>query len=394
MSLGLGSLRTRGQINIVEPGRLHPAVSFARASTKWVLGADGTLRQVAAGVPAFEYDGDGSYLGYLCERPRTNLCTQSEFPNGVADLTTHIGSTAVSGLSWLGHFATGIGFPVTGSNVTAYKGVTLAAATTYAFSVFIRMDDGGAPVPGTSTDVTSDFLFSIGSAAVTTGFIVTPMGGGIYRVSATKLQATAGGFVVGVAKYSTQSSRTFVVSGYQLEVDSVSSYIPTAAATVTRSADLSEVADVTKIGFNPLGGAMRIEGMMLFSSGGSACRPYGFWDGTTGNRIICYQNAANNVQMLVVGNGVTSASLAQAGGFMAPYVPFRVAQAWAQDSFAITANGGSVAADSAGDNAVGITSLGVGRDNATASIPMHGYVKTMTYYPTRRPNAELQRLAP
>jgi len=77
MSLALSTLHSRDRVNIVEPGRLHPAVSFARASTATYMGPAGTLLTAAANAPRYEYDSLGNYLGLLIEQAQTNALLNS-----------------------------------------------------------------------------------------------------------------------------------------------------------------------------------------------------------------------------------------------------------------------------------------------------------------------------
>jgi hypothetical protein len=77
MSLTLPMLHDRGRVNIVEPGRLHPAVSFSRASTATYMGSGGTLLTAAINAPRYEYDSIGNYLGLLIEEARTNALLNS-----------------------------------------------------------------------------------------------------------------------------------------------------------------------------------------------------------------------------------------------------------------------------------------------------------------------------
>jgi hypothetical protein len=147
-----------------------------------------------------------------------NLFTNSEFPNGVTDAPTRGGlltATTFSGLTG----TTGLAFGYDGTTSTyAYKAGAVTG-TTYVFSVYVRMDDGGAPVfeGASGSSANNTFAIGIGGAvSVPTTYTVVDMGGGLYRVSGA---ATAGGVPAnsGIVKYATNDNRTFKVSGYQLE---------------------------------------------------------------------------------------------------------------------------------------------------------------------------------
>ncbi|MFD2500657.1 hypothetical protein ACFSTI_19745 [Rhizorhabdus histidinilytica] len=87
--------------------------------------------------------------GELNEETRSNIATQSEFVNGVADAPTRSSVTAVP---FAGLFCgTGLSLQlVPATTVYAYKTVPTVAGTIYTFSIFVRMDDGGPPVFGSA----------------------------------------------------------------------------------------------------------------------------------------------------------------------------------------------------------------------------------------------------
>lgn len=125
-------------------------------------------------------------------------------------------------------------------------------------SLFIVMDDAGAPVPGT-TSTNGDFLLVVNAGAntATSNITTTSLGGGLYRVSA-KWVGTTTSTSFGLFRYATQSGRGFTVMGYQIETDNGTS-LPTslinctgAATTVT---DYTISNGVITLAVPPLSGA-------------------------------------------------------------------------------------------------------------------------------------------
>lgn len=174
---------------------LDPRITFTRGSNATRVDATGKITYAPA-----------------------NLFTYSEFPNGVTDAPTRAGlltATTFSGLTG----TTGLAFGYDGSTSTfAYKSGAVTGIT-YSISVYVRMDDGDAPVFGSATGSTSANTFVLivaGAIANPTTYAVMDMGGGLYRVSGT---FASGGVPAnsGVLKYATNNNRTFKVSGYQLE---------------------------------------------------------------------------------------------------------------------------------------------------------------------------------
>lgn len=144
-----------------------------------------------------------------------NLLTNSEFQNGLSDAPTRgglISSSTIPG------FSGAIAFGVDGTSASfAYKGYATITGSTYSFSLFVLMDDGLAPSfnSASSTNPANDFSLVCNGAAISPLFYsVVGVGGGVYRVRVTT--AAIAGVNFGVAKFGTNSARTFRVTGYQL----------------------------------------------------------------------------------------------------------------------------------------------------------------------------------
>ena len=139
---------------------------------------------------------------------RVNLITNSEFPNGLTDAPSRGGLITASSLTG---YAGAIAFGHDGTATSfAYKSSSATQPTR--LSAVVRMTDGLAPTFGASiSGADCDFAFVQNGVALSPN-IVENLGGGLYRVT-TPLVAS--GPNTGVVKYSTNSSRTFVVTGYQ-----------------------------------------------------------------------------------------------------------------------------------------------------------------------------------
>lgn len=149
---------------------------------------------------------------------RVNLLGQSEGP--LASMVTKGGTPAVASLANADGFAEWFGFsgtPTGSQYAYAPMAVTPVAGQTYTMSAYVRMDDGGAVTFGGSGGAVSFALIVFGSNAVVNQ-TVTNLGGGLYRVSATRDYPSSGGLPNnnGVLKYTTNDTRGFKVAGYQL----------------------------------------------------------------------------------------------------------------------------------------------------------------------------------
>lgn len=146
---------------------------------------------------------------------RVNLLTESEFRNGVSDAPTRSALvTAESIPGYLG--ALGIGWDGS-TTVFAYKTVPVVSGASYKISAVVEMTDGDPPVFGSATPASplNTFIFGVGNGFATAGtYVVVPLGGGLYRVSA---DAVAGNTVNnGIVKYPANDNRTFKVTAYSL----------------------------------------------------------------------------------------------------------------------------------------------------------------------------------
>jgi hypothetical protein len=209
------------------------------------------------------------------------------------------------------------------------------------------------------------------------------------------------GPLVGSGAYPTRSTLTFTptagsltltVSGTvqfaQLEIGSfASSYIPTAGAAVTRTAD-----SVTMTGanfsdwFNVSAGT--------FVSESNVPRQVA----VAGTRIFYADNGvSDSISHFSRGSGVTGVAYTDGGVDQANFTPtgvisagvtVKIASAYALNDFAASGNGGVVGTDVSGTLPT-VSTIRLGSDGAVA---LNGHVRSLRYYPSRLPNAQLQAL--
>ena len=272
MALALPQLvRDYAEIDLTRMG-VDSRITFTRASTRTYFDASGVLRTAAINEWPLEYDpATGVCLGRSTWLQRSNLLTYSGIETGVAGMLASNVSNA--SIAWLGALSAGVSF---GNNTVfryAYRtNFSNQIGIVYTLSMFVRMDDGGVPVFG-STGPTNDAALVIGGQIVAS-VTAQHVGGGIYRLSGSRSH-TAIDSANGVIKYASNSARGFKVSGYQLEkASTVSPYIPTTAAAITSAADTAS-APLSSLRHNASAGAILVEhavpsGAPLISSGGNA----------------------------------------------------------------------------------------------------------------------------
>jgi hypothetical protein len=202
---------------------LTPA-TFTRASAATLDGVD-----YATNAP--RYTGGG----LLVEEGTTNLFTNSD-----GALATYTATTAVTdSVGSIANFANALLFGDNSTQRDAYRSFTGTLGTTYTFSFYIQMSDGGIPVPGAQLSGAADFSIVLFGALVAT-WTVTNVSGSLYRVYTTGVGT--GSSFNGVVKYTTQSSRAFRITGYQLELKSYpTSYAESGASAFVRAVDALSV---------------------------------------------------------------------------------------------------------------------------------------------------------
>ena len=344
MSIALAAYKPSDRINLIQDGVINPLLSFARSTTATYLNYDG-LKTTLANALRYEYDAIPAYKGLLLEGAATNLLTYSD--GTVAQLSLSGGVTnATSTIS--SFFANSLQFPSSSSSTNyAYKAYTQTNGLIYIISTFVKMDDGSTPVAST-TNGSGDFCFVVqGNVAVSTPVVVA-VGNGIYRISAYTTATSTGSKNCGVVQYGSQSRKGFRVTGLQIEQSSIaSSYIPTTTAAVTRSADVLQLTSLGQISATQ--GAFVIEhdipsGQPLLYSGSNK-----ILDSSGGTKVVIAYD----------GSGT-----------------------------AISINGGAVT--TSGTPLTFGSTLDIGK---SAGAHCFGHIKRMTYYKTRRLNADIVRMS-
>lgn len=259
--------------------------TYSRSSTGTYYDSTGTLQTAASGVPRFDYDPlTHAPKGILLEESRTNLAKNSEnmsvwnnntaltitsdamiAPNGTltADTTSSIGSTR-------------------------YTTASVTSGTQYTYSFFVKPTDPAnyiqIYVDGTAGTGYCRIAPSTGVVVGTSGTYnsagVVNVGNGWYRVFMVFTPTTTGYQAVHIYPISANLTGWW---GAQLEAGSFpTSYIPTSAATVTRSADL--LSFTTGAWYDQSQGSVFSELSWLSSSGAQYPLFWRFRDGASTNK--------------------------------------------------------------------------------------------------------------
>ena len=352
--------------------------------------------------------------GLLIEEARTNLLLRSADATVSPwsfDASTGSGITLTGGLAPDG--VTQFAVFNEGTSTSAHRvnqGVSSVAGTTYTISAYVKAGTSryillGTTSGGISID-TENWVITetiAGANTTTTNGALTSVGNGVYRatVSVAHTTDTTIFFVVSTSVSATPgtmtpsfagTSRTAIFTFCQTEASSfATSYIPTAASTVARSADSATMTGTNfSSWYNQTQGTFVVGADTIISSGNGdlimAGTSGGFNPGSVGSfggsaAISAYTRASSayTANLSITGSpGVNTA--------------FKVAIAYKTDDVAGVTNGGAVATATP-PNAMpttvnDLTIMG----SALTGSKWNGHIASLAYYNTRLPNATLQSL--
>ena len=349
--------------------------------------------------PRFDYDPVTlAPKGLLIEEARTNLLTYSEQFDNALWVKINASVTANAAVSPDGT-ATADKLIADASNAQhRVQFGTTSAAATYAFSVYLKAAGYNFGIVRIGTSGGWVNLTNGAISTVTGGYTMTStsVGNGWYRV--VLVGAAVLNDTVRINVSNADAATDFLgdgvsgifLYGAQLEAGSfATSYIPTVASTVTRSAD---VATMTGTNFSSWYNQSAGTFVAAFDmAGGSAAFSnnraiFVAREGATSGHNI--YNGSGQVTGWTVVSGVDQAFLTT-GAFAADTVT-NMAYAYRANDFAASRNGGTVATDTSG-TLPAPTVLGIGSNSAN-SLFLSGHIRQLAYFNTRLPDAQLQTL--
>ena len=379
-------------------------ITFTRATTgTWLNPASGLIETAAINAPRIEAK------GLLFEQQRTNLALRSaEFAtsawvkNGISVASSAILAPDGTPASKLTESATNAVHNLT------QTGKVLSGTTSYCRSVYARGDGSGRKLR-LATDFASawsgtyayvDFDLEAGTMSATAAdsgtYGMEPAPAGWYRCWLQAQTVAVPGTVNITAHFVLGASTTYLgdgtsgiyMWGWQFEVgDSPSSYIPTAAAAVTRAADLAYVSSGPWL--KPGQGTILVDAQLDSVDANYVTANLGT-SGSGGRVSLTYRVSSGKAGAWIVDDAGATVFAPVAGPVVLAGAPFKQAVAYAP-SGAQLGVAGALSATGAGSPLPSVNRLTLGA-RGVSTDHMQGHVRRIQYFPRRLSAAELQAL--
>jgi len=346
-------------------------------------------------IPRIEYNTDGTAKGLLIEEARTNLSPNSNFNGGWTLLHSSLETDAAVSPDGTNN---AVKLKVD-TNSSFHSVREIVTGGTYAVSVFAKAGeyDGIQLTGANSTDDHACFNLVDGTAYHTgtnaSNATIEDVGNGWYRCSAI-IPVTDGRLYIAITDgVSTAWMPSFAganatdgiyIYGAQIEAGSFpTSYIKTTGATATRALDIPQI-NVSNF---------------INKSAGTFLATFNYTDPTNvapnyvlggpSNVRVFYNNVGTSHWQSFDGSAVTTFGAVDSGEV------YKLAVAIKTDSNISTAKNGDIVATSTSGTALmtNIESsplLAIG--GGDASQKLNGHIKSITYYPRRLTDAQIQRL--
>jgi hypothetical protein len=381
-----------------------PTPSFSRASTGTYFNSSGVLTSAAINEPRFDHVYDGTSWvskGLLIEEQRTNLCTYSEDItnaswnkyNSVAILSNN--ATAPDGTLTADRL-----YPtLSGANLLEKVISGQTSGSTYSYSYYAK-SAGFQWIRGVEVAGGASFWVDVVNGVVGTkqtssagAFTVSiaPAGNGWFKISVTSNSNSTNTYIYtspadanGNTTSTPSGTNGILYWGFQFELGTFpTSYIPTVASSVVRSAD---VCQITGSAFTNLWNA---------SEGSFAAESYVNGFNVSGVNYIGSASNGGLSQYAFIGrfNGsLTSLNFQVYNGVPAADIlytatsatPTKTAFGMKASDCAASVNGDSVSADTTVTMTTTLTQLEIG--NFLGNNYLNGHIARLRYYAIRLPN--------
>ena len=393
---------------------LDKRITFSRGSIGTRVNRNGLIETIPANLPRFDFDPiSGECKGLLIEESRTNLITYSDdfgdasWSKSNINVTTNTSATTAPDGS---NNAEGIIHNLSGSGIIKTSG-TFSVGSTITVSIFVKKNTSN--FFRFEINNTSNVWFNLNTGVVATtngsgnalysSSLIIPYPNGWYRCVATFTTTTITSTSVGLYFTITTGNSSYIGnSGYlwgaQVEAGAFpTSYIPTIASTVTRSADN---ADMTGTNFsswyNQTEGTFFYNGTLPFITNDTTNRvPYGVSNGFSfaNSMYVVKGNTSLGLSFNAINNNLNVSSFTSLPNMTSSKI--KIASSVAPNNFYSCGYGGVVNKSSRTSAAIPpVTKLTLGKEpwNTSPFNPIIGCINKFAYYPKALSPAELQYL--
>ena len=405
--------------------KLDPRITFTRGSTGTYFGSDGIMRTAGVNEPRFDHDPiTGQSLGLMIEESRSNLVAYSEDFSNVAWFTSQSSIVTTSIVAPNGSTAyklventvSGVGHFITQGSITKLSNAVL---TLTIFAKAAERQYFGLVINSSSTGYGSRYgaEFNLGNGTASEhdsaqgtyssgSYSITPYPNGWYRCRITCTTSTDAQSQVRIftfrdanqwtsaASYAGNGTSGLYIWGAQLEAGAFpTSYIPTIASTVTRSADLAQMTGTNfSSWYNLSEGTLyanaksnsnttQITGIAAINNSSSP----------TANRVDLRYYQGGNSYTFFNGVGGGGGSLPRTSGFSLTNPKFVVSYASQNVNFCVNSSLISSRASAFVPSPL-VNTLRIGTFDSGTSVYLNGTISRLTYYPIQLTNQQLINL--
>ena len=384
-------------LNFTNGSPLDPRITFTRASSATRTNSAGLIEAVATDAPRFDYSPAGVPLGLLIEEQRTNLALDSgEVFSGTGGVVVANQITAPDG-SLADFFQEDTN---TSEHYAGDRAPSVAAGTTYTWSFYAKLGLTGevrrvSVRTGGQGPASVIFDLETGSSTVVAPVVssgISSAGNGWFRCW---IVYTATGTGVAVFRqqlskglntiYAGNGTSGLYLWGAQLEVGAFpTSYIPTVASQVTRTADIALMTGANfSSWYNQTEGTFVVAGDCILATGPSVFLIAQIAGGNDRHQIGVFTPTTATVNADVVQANIGSNTMQSV----------TTAYAYKTNDFATSSGGNAAATDAVGTVPVTLTYATLGKFDFGGGTSLNGHIRRLTYYATRLPNATLQALS-
>lgn len=397
-------------------GQRPTGSTFTRGSSGWYFNSSGVIVSASTNVARFDYDpATLAPLGYLTEMQSTNAITQSQALTATGWTSANL---TVTDNVQVAPDGTTTGATIRENSATSahkaqYDPISPVSGSVYGVSVFAKNISGSRwlqlNVTGLDYVNFQPSTGTIGSlSANASNAVARQLANGWWRFSffytapatattSLRLYTANASDAVGGVSYAGDGTSTIAVWGVQFETAGVgvTSYIPTAGSTVTRSQDILSLPLTSLPGWNASKGGVLVATYRLFtlvpSTPGNNQIAASIDDGSNNNRVQVVPNnaGAGTMRGIMASGGI---SINQTGGTSSSvFVRRKQATGW-NTNLVQVAYDGTLLGDTSGTLALPVspTTLNIGR---ALSENLNGTLKSIAYYAGARSDAFVQAVS-